>query len=169
MREIQIASSWTAYLFVAMLALYALSSKRDFSLLVTIITVLICDLLLDKPISIFLSQFQTSLSPVLYKTAVYFGYTLSDLIAVFGILQLHKLYHEPFGTPAKLAVYGLMLLGLLQMTAFVFSFFIPRQTFLDIYVMSNSTLYLSIQFMLVAFVVKDVLPGKFSIKWEKES
>jgi hypothetical protein len=153
----------------ALIIFYSLSDKRNISLLITLVTVFLSEILLKDSIEKLFPVFQSALSPVLYKVAVYSCFTASDLLASFGILKLHKIYHESLCFGAKQASLGLTGLAFLQIILFCLSFFVEREWFLTIYFISNASLGITILLMLIVCVAKDIVPFQISIKREKES
>lgn len=169
---IEVLLTMERFVFYALLATvvyYALSSKRNTSLLVTVLAVFLAELILREPIELTFPYVQRYLSPVMYKTYVYFFFTLSDLLAAFSILQLHKIYHQTLSLGARQASLGLLCLGFLQIVFFVLSFYLERSFFVDVYLISNSSLGIAISIMLFTCVAKDIVPFQISIKREKES
>lgn len=153
----------------ALVIFYALSTKRRFSLLITLTTVLLSEVLLKDLVEQFLPFIQPLLNPVLYKTAVYSLYTSTDLLAAFGILQLHKIYHESLGFGARQASLGLLCLALLQVAFFALSFFVERSVFVIMYLTTNASMGISITAMLFVCAIKDIIPFEISITREQKS
>lgn len=157
------------YMLLALVVLYALSGKRNVSLLITVVVVFLSELIIDYPTEAIFPFVQPLLTPVLYKTFVYSVFTAADLLAVFGILQLHKLYHESLGLAARQASLSLLILGFIQIVFFVISFFIDRSLFVELYLTSNSSLSITISIMLLGCIARDLFPFEVSIKREQKS
>lgn len=159
----------TYFTLFALILFYSLSTKRSLSLLITLVAVFLSEILLKDFVEQVLPLIQPLLTPVLFKTAVYSLYTTTDLLAAFGILQLHKIYHESLSFGARQVSLGLICLACLQVLFFVISFFIERSIFVSLYLTVNASVGISLTVMLFICVAKDMFPFEVSIKREQKS
>lgn len=152
------------YLLLSTLILYALSNKRNISLLVTLIVVFLSEFFLLLFESILNAQ-KTWIEPQLYKIAMYALFSSIELLAAFGLIQLHKIYNEALSSAAMFSIYGYLTLGSLQIVFCLLSFIVSGELITDIRQIIVALLFSTMLTGLFVSVIKDVLSKHLLIKW----
>lgn len=154
------------YLLLVSMFAYAISNKRDLSILSSLVVVFLGEYFLDLMGPI-LSLWQDEMNTDMFRVVWYGLFTLTEIMVIHAILQIHKLYHLELSFGAKQTVHGYFGLAAIQISLCILSFFFPHHVIVNIHAVAVSSLFFLILATLFSCVVRDFLPWSFSLKLEK--
>lgn len=153
------------FLLISMFA-YAVSNKRDISILLTLVAVFLGEYCLDLALPL-LANIEADIDSKVYRVLWYTLFTLVEVAVITTILQLHKLYHLELVFGARQTIHGYFGLTAIQISLCILSFFLPHHIIVNIHEVAVSSLFLLILGVLLFSVMRDFLPWNISIKLEK--
>ena len=137
---------------------YALSGKRNFSLIITLVIVFISEaaILFIEP-GIWLIKDHS-----LLRFAWYASFIMTEMFVVFSIVKLHNLYNLAFSFPARHTTYAYLATSAYQLLTYITQETGITSFFLDIHGFVVPSIFVAVNGVLIASIIQEIF-GKTAV------